>query len=135
MGWLTDEAKEFPGKELAGTITKAWNTAYGAPLRLVSGGLVAPDSIAFHSPDHPSVLQHLNFKRSPWVKDTQIDEHGIAVVCLLTDAVCLEKGKKRFPGHHWIDLSVNGAGSRLAPVKETEFRYFFVAPGVYGRAQ
>ena len=135
LGWVTDEANSFPGKELAGTITKSWHTAYGVPLRLVTGGWVAPDSIAFHSPDHPSVLQHLNFKRSPWVEPAGIDEHGIAVVCLLTDAVCLEKGTKRFPGHHWIDLSVNGAGSRLAPVKETEFRYFFVAPGVYGRAQ
>ena len=135
LGWITNEANSFPGKELAGTITKSWHTAYGAPLRLVAGGLVAPDSIAFHSPDHPSVLQHLNFKKSPWVEPAGINEHGIAVVCLLTDTVCLAKGTKRFPGHHWIDLLVDGAGSRLAPVKETEFRYFFVAPGVYGHAQ
>ena len=135
LGWITDDAKAFPGKELAGTITKSWHTNYAVPLRLVGGGLVAPDSISFHSPDHPSVLQHLNFKRSPWVEPAGINEHGIAVVCLLTDAVCLEKGTKLFPGHHWIDLSVSGVGSRLAPVKETAFRYFFVAPGVYGRAQ
>ena len=135
LGWVVDEAKAFPGKELAGTITKSWHTAHGTPLRLVAGGLVAPDSIAFHSPDHPSVLQHLNFKRSPWVERAEIDEHGIAVVCLLTDTVCLEKGTKLFPGYDWIDLSVNGVGSRLAPVKATAFRYIFVAPGVYGRAQ
>ena len=49
--------------------------------------------------------------------------------------IYLEKATKVFPGHHWVDLSVNGVGSRLAPVKETEFRYFFVAPGTYGRAQ
>ena len=114
---------------------RSWHTAHGTPLRLVAGGLVAPDSIAFHSPDHPSVLQHLNFKRSPWVERAEIDEHGIAVVCLLTDTACLEKGTKLFPGYHWIDLSVNGVGSRLAPVKATAFRYIFVAPGVYGRAQ
>ncbi|GIT27347.1 MAG: hypothetical protein CM1200mP41_33910 [Gammaproteobacteria bacterium] len=90
LGWVVDEAKAFPGKELAGT---SQVMAHSARHTVAFGRrrVVAPDSIAFHSPDHPSVLQHLNFKRSPWVERAEIDEHGIAVVCLLTDTACLEK--------------------------------------------
>ena len=79
----------FPGKELASTMTRLWHDSFGSKLELVGGGWTAPDSIAFHSTDHPSVLQHLSHKWSPWVRETDIRDHGIAIVCLDNDELCL----------------------------------------------
>ena len=63
----------FPGKELAATVTRLWHDSFESKLKLVGGGWMAPDSIAFHSIDHPSVLQHLSYQWSPWIGKKDIE--------------------------------------------------------------
>ncbi|MEE2803012.1 MAG: glycosyltransferase family 39 protein [Pseudomonadota bacterium] len=131
FGWVTNDAVAFPGKELAATITERWHAHHQTPLRVVGGGRVTPDSIAFHSLDHPSALQNLNFSWSPWVTPGKIRRHGMAVVCLASDDECIKRANEWFPSKQWISLAVTGVSSRFARVIEADVRYFFIAPGQY----
>jgi len=119
----------FPGKELGRKITTMWRDAYQTPLRIVGGGHNAPDSIAFHSPDHPSVLQHLSHERSPWINEGDIARDGIAVICLESDGRCAKNAKALFPGHALTALTVKAEPGLFFPGSERHFLYFFVAPG------
>lgn len=119
----------FPGKELGRDITTLWRSTYQTPLRIVGGGHDAPDSIAFHSPDHPSVLQHLSHQRSPWITKEDIARDGMAVICLKSDVRCLQNAKTLFPGHKLTPLTVAAKPGLFFRGSKREFLYFFVAPG------
>jgi len=119
----------FPGKELGHKITTMWRDAYQAPLRIVGGGHAAPNSIAFHSADHPSVLQHLSHIWSPWINKEDIVRDGIAVICLASDTRCAENAKVLFPRHSLTSLAVKAESGWFFPGSQRDFLYFFVAPG------
>ena len=121
----------FPGKELGQKITEMWHKKYQQPLAIVGGGHDAPDSIAFHSPDHPSVLQHLSHKWSPWITAEDIKKHGIAIVCLDTDKICWNNAEKLFPSNTFKDIKIKAQPGLFFPGSERIFRYFFVSPGKY----
>lgn len=118
----------FPGKELAQEITERWRSEFKRPLRIVGGGYVAPDSIAFHSPDHPSVLQHLSYRWSPWLTASDINQHGIAVVCLDDDERCQAIAKQAIPGLVMEPLIVHAEPRLFFPGSTRRVYYFFVAP-------
>ncbi len=119
----------FPGKELGQEITRLWHETYQKPLQIVGGGYDAPDSIAFHSPDHPSVLQHLSHQWSPWISSGHIAKKGIAVVCLDTDALCARNAQTLFPGFTLKPLTIIAQPTLFFPGSERQFHYFFVGPG------
>ena len=119
----------FPGKELGRDITALWRSAHQTPLRIVGGGHDAPDSIAFHSPDHPSVLQHLSHRWSPWITREDIARHGMAVICLKSDIRCLQNANTLFPEYRLAPLKVTAKPGLFFPGSEREFLYFFVPPG------
>tara|TARA_Y100001934_G_scaffold13320_1_gene16262 strand:- start:8316 stop:9848 length:1533 start_codon:yes stop_codon:yes gene_type:complete len=120
----------FPGKELGRDITALWRSAHQTPLRIVGGGHDAPDSIAFHSPDHPSVLQHLSHRWSPWITQEDIARDGMAVICLKSDTRCLQNAKTLFPEHQLTPLTVTAKPDLFFPGSKREFLYFFVSPGI-----
>ena len=122
----------FPGKELATEITQRWRDQMGIPLRIVGGGHVAPDSIAFHSSDHPSVLQHLSYEWSPWITPSDIRDHGMAIVCLKQDQRCQSIAKQFIPDLTMTPLTVRAKPGLFFPGSERSVYYFFVAPN--GRA-
>lgn len=126
------EMHHFPGRELAAEITRLWHETYQRPLRIVGGGWVAPDSIAFHSADHPSVLQHLSRQRSPWVSDEEIINYGMAVVCLDDDNLCISNTRKLLPGRALKKLTVTADPGPFFPGSERQFRYLFAGPGYNG---
>ena len=95
---------------------------------VASGGWMAPDSIAFHSIDHPSVLQHLSHQWSPWVSETDIRDHGIAIVCLADDKRCLSNANTMFPGFKFRALTIKGIDYGLSHSRTHRFRYFLVPP-------
>ena len=123
------ERYRFPGKELAGEITRLWHDAYQIPLGIVGGGWVAPDSIAFHSPDHPSVLQHMSQQWSPWISSQEISELGIAVVCLEDDTLCITNAGALFPGRTMKTLTVTAEPTLFFPGSKRKVRYLFIGPG------
>jgi hypothetical protein len=119
----------FPGKELGRKMTTMWRDAYQVPLRIVGGGHDAPNSIAFHSTDHPSVLQHLSHAWSPWINKGDIVRDGIAVICLASDTRCVENARTLFPGYPFNPLTVKADPGLFFPGSERDFLYFFVPPG------
>lgn len=119
----------FPGKELAATVTRLWHDSFESKLKLVGGGWMAPDSIAFHSIDHPSVLQHLSYQWSPWIRKKDIENHGIAIICLSDDDLCLKNGSKMFPASEFRTLTIKGNDYALSHSRTQQFRYFLVPPG------
>ena len=119
----------FPGKELGRVITQLWHETHQMPLRIVGGGHVAPDSIAFHSPDHPSVLQHLSQQWSPWISSQEISEQGIAVICLEDDVLCINNAKTLFPDRTMKTLTVTAEPTLFFPGSKRRVRYLFVGPG------
>ena len=119
----------FPGKELGRKVTTMWRDTYQVPLRIVGGGHSAPNSIAFHSPDHPFVLQHLSHAWSPWINKEDIAREGIAVICLASDTRCLKNANTLFPEYGLTPLKVTAKPGLFFPGSEREFLYFFVAPG------
>ncbi|XXK23043.1 glycosyltransferase family 39 protein [Arenicellales bacterium nBUS_48] len=126
------EMYHFPGKELGEEITKRWREKYDAPLRIVGGGHVAPDSIAFHSPDHPSVLQHLSHTWSPWVTEADIKRYGIAVVCLREDRLCIKNAAILFPNAITTPLTIRARSTIFFPGSQRDLLYFFVGPNDAG---
>jgi 4-amino-4-deoxy-L-arabinose transferase-like glycosyltransferase len=119
----------FPGKELGRVITQLWHEAYQTPLRIVGGGHDAPDSIAFHSPDHPSVLQHMSQQWSPWITSQEISEQGIAVICLEDDPLCITNAGALFPDRAMKTLTVTAEPTLFFPGSKRKVRYLFVGPG------
>jgi hypothetical protein len=124
-----DDRYHFPGKELASEITRLWRDAYQMPLGIVGGGWVAPDSISFHSPDHPSVLQHMSQRWNPWISSQEISEQGIAVVCLEDDALCINNADSLFPDHTMKTLTITAEPTLFFPGSKRKVRYLFVGPG------
>jgi hypothetical protein len=118
----------FPGKELATAVTRLWHDSFESKLELVGGGWMAPDSIAFHSVDHPSVLQHLSHQWSPWVSETDVRDHGIAIVCLADDKLCLTNANTMFPDFKFRMLTIKGNDYGLSHSRTQGFRYFLVPP-------
>ena len=118
----------FPGKELATAVTRLWHDSFESKLELVGGGWMAPDSIAFHSVDHPSVLQHLSHQWSPWVSETDVRDHGIAIVCLADDKLCLTNANTMFPDFKFRTLTIKGNDYGLSHSRTQGFRYFLVPP-------
>jgi len=118
----------FPGRALAEHITNLWQTTEGRPLRLVGGGWMTADSIAYHSPDHPSALQHLSFRRSPWVTEDDVRDQGIVVVCLEDDQSCIARAKSLFPGHPLEPLFIEGRDYGLSRSRSERFLVMLVPP-------
>ena len=117
------EMYHFPGKELGQEITKRWRERFERPLKFVGGGASAPNSIAFHSPDHPSVLQHLSTVWSPWIQPSDIEREGIAIVCVAADSRCTSNTAKLFPGSGMAPLTVKAQPRIFFPGSEREFLY------------
>ena len=121
------EKYSFPGKELAQTITRRWHESMHSPLKIVGGTYLAPNSIAFHSADHPSALQHLNFVMSPWLRPADIRQHGMVIVCLYNDTKCRKNAELQFPGRQWTSLQIEGEQQWFAHARAESFVYSFIA--------
>jgi hypothetical protein len=119
----------FPGPELGQIITDRWHAAQGTKLELVGGGLVAPDTITFYSPDHPSAFQHLSRIWSPWIDEDRIRRQGIAVVCLDDDDECLEDARRAFPDQQFTELNIEGRKNLFSVVNTRTVYYMLVPPG------
>ena len=83
-----------PRREVAIEATRAWHEAFGRPLRFVAGseayGLGAP----FYSPDAPELFDILKPDTLPWASLEDVSREGLLIICLKTDAGCLERAKR-----------------------------------------
>jgi len=72
----TESTANFPGKEIAHTLTMKWRDAFHTQLKFVAGSRWLGGNIAFYSPEHPAVFMEWNKARSPWIHDAALIKNG-----------------------------------------------------------
>lgn len=74
----------FPGREIAQTITQIWHNTYHTPLTYVGGSRWVNGNIEFYSDDHPAVFMEWDKHRSPWINLDDMEKKGAVFVWDLT---------------------------------------------------
>ncbi|MDR3492318.1 MAG: glycosyltransferase family 39 protein [Gammaproteobacteria bacterium] len=70
----------FPGKNIAITLTDEWHNNYHAPLKYVAGPRWLAGNIAFYSSDHPAVYINWDTNISPWIDEEKLKKEGAIFV-------------------------------------------------------
>ena len=94
------KATQFPGRQLAETITRSWRAKFGTPLPYVGGGEFATNNIAVYSPDRPRVIVHADPAISPWIDRGELRRRGAVIVWEdgQIDAAALAQLRSDYPG-------------------------------------
>ena len=79
--------------DVAAAATELWRAEMDGRFEIVAGTNVYAESISFYSPDSPSQFIDFNYDWSPWITPARINENGLLIVCIMTDAECLETSK------------------------------------------
>ena len=74
------KATQFPGRQVAATVTQRWREKFSTPLPYVGGGEFATNNIAVYSPDRPHVIVHANVAISPWIDRDDLSKRGAVLV-------------------------------------------------------
>lgn len=81
---LTDSKESssanFPGKEIAATLTSEWEKTFKRPLKYVAGSRWIGGNIGFYSSHHPSVFVEWDEKRAPWIDVKDLEKNGAIFV-------------------------------------------------------
>lgn len=70
----------FPGQEIAHTLTKQWVETYHTPIHYVAGSRWVSGNISFYSTEHPAVLMEWNSIRSSWINMDDFKKKGAIFV-------------------------------------------------------
>lgn len=90
----------FPGREIAITLTREWHEKFHTRLAYVGGSRWVGGNIEFYSPDHPAVFVELDEKRAPWINQRDLREKGgIFVWEISEDNDLPERAKQKFLGY------------------------------------
>ncbi len=89
----------YPGEQIASTLTRAWHKKYHTPVSYVAGSRWLAGNVSFYSKDSPTVYIDWNPKVSSWIDEKKLKETGAIFVWDLaeTDDVPYKAVKKRFP--------------------------------------
>lgn len=98
----------FPGKEIASTITNEWNQKYHTKLDYVAGSRWLGGNISFYSKDHPAVFVEWEKNRAPWIDIESLKNKGAVFVWDIT-------------GHESLPLEIQKEFSNLEPAKVMRF--------------
>ena len=118
----------YPGKEFGELLTTLWHEEVNRELKIVGGGRLPTYSLAFNSPDHPSTIPGLNFVASPWISLSDIEEHGMVVVCIADDDRCINSAASMFPSLEFKTLSIEGKRFIFSHYRTESLKYIFVPP-------
>lgn len=88
----------FPGKQIAQTITQQWHEKYHSKLDYVGGSRWVGGNIGFYSPDHPAIYIEWSTKKAPWINLEALRKKGAVFVWNITDNEVLPREiKQQFP--------------------------------------
>jgi len=82
------KATQFPGRQLAETLTTQWRGRFGTRLAYVGGakevgtgpGEFPANNVAVYSPDRPQVIVHGDIALSPWIDPAGLAARGAVLV-------------------------------------------------------
>jgi len=86
----------FPGQDLALTLTQEWHKSYHQPLAYVAGSRWLAGNLAFYSADHPHVYISWNKKLSPWIQERDLQKKGAIFIWAKDEILPLDLSL-RFP--------------------------------------
>jgi len=88
----------YPGKNIATTLTHYWHEKYHIPLNYVAGSRWLAGNIAFYSSDQPQVFIDWNHQISSWIDETKLRRNGAVFVWDLSEEqkVSQEEVARRF---------------------------------------
>jgi 4-amino-4-deoxy-L-arabinose transferase-like glycosyltransferase len=66
----------FPGREIARSISEEWHHTYHSKLEYVAGSRWEAGNVSFYSADHPAVLIEWDRSRSPWINLKEMKKKG-----------------------------------------------------------
>ena len=94
------KATQFPGRQLADEITRAWRAKFGTPVPFVGGGEFSTNNIAVYSPDKPRVIVHADPTISPWINRDELRKRGAVIVWEdgQLDAAAMAQLRRDYPG-------------------------------------
>ncbi len=75
----------FPGRELASVVTKAWHDQYQTPLPYVAGWRWLGGNVAYYSKDHPAVFMEWNKRRTTWLDEATLRRDGAVFLWYLNE--------------------------------------------------
>lgn len=70
----------FPGQQIAASLTQEWHNTYHRPLTYVAGSRWLAGNIAFYSTDKPKVYINWDSKVSPWINEKDMQKQGAIFV-------------------------------------------------------
>ncbi len=74
----------FPGKEIAATLSQCWTDTYHTPVAYVAGSRWVSGNISFYSKEHPAVLMEWDPVRSSWINMADFKQKGAIFVWDIT---------------------------------------------------
>ena len=80
--------------ELAADIEKHWNATIGKPLRFVGGDPQLAYGVAAYLSDQP--LPYVYDRVTPTIERSEVDKHGIVLLCVETHATDCREDLKSF---------------------------------------
>ncbi len=78
----------FPGQALSDQIIGGWNQKYQTPLNYIIGDTWPAGNIAYYPPGRQHVLINGDYKISPWIKPTDIEQQGAVIVWCIENCAC-----------------------------------------------
>lgn len=93
----TTSSANFPGREIAQTITDEWHKTYHTKLNYVAGSRWIGGNIGFYSADHPAVFIEWDARKAPWVDLEAMKKQGAVFVWDVSEGETLpDEVKTRF---------------------------------------
>lgn len=80
MNAKENSSANFPGSDIANSITAMWHTKFNTPLLYVAGSRWVSGNVSYYSPDHPAVFVDWDLKHSPWIDLNDLKKKGAVFV-------------------------------------------------------
>ena len=82
--WKGARERNFPAQMVAGEVVRQWQAVTHCPLRNVVGPSFEATVVSAYSGYNPAVVEDGDFRKSPWVKPSQLEEQGAMYLTLFS---------------------------------------------------
>jgi 4-amino-4-deoxy-L-arabinose transferase-like glycosyltransferase len=94
----SESSANFPGQEIAHTLTQEWHDKFHTKLAYVAGSRWVGGNVSFYSADHPAVFIEWDHHRAPWIDINTLKQTGALFIWNISENETLpETIQKRFP--------------------------------------
>jgi 4-amino-4-deoxy-L-arabinose transferase-like glycosyltransferase len=70
----------YPSDKITAAIKSTWQSETNCPIKYINGPLFESGIVSVYSGDYPAVLEQGDMKKSPWIKQSSMDESGQIII-------------------------------------------------------